>query len=189
MSSQGFLSSAPAKRKRAHDPSASSAVDSPSVPIAGGGDGGGAEIPRRFLPKDAPRLASNRGLRKLWAREANRVLAAGWWPEHARIMATRKVVVELDFSSTPVNPRSLDAPVVLSGAAGRRQRWTAGSGEGVGEIAERAATGRPALPYAYEGPGGRAEAVLLDAEERRRSEKARRAGERRRSRAGRGGRL
>ena len=120
---------------------------------------------RQFRPADAPRAASNRCLRRLWAAEVNRALRETGDPALARIVAARFLVAALDYADTgEVVP---DAPVTLAGAAGRRQRWTAGPGEGAGEIAERIADG-PGEPWSYEGePIGRRALVEAALDKRR----------------------
>jgi hypothetical protein len=110
-------------------------------------------------------MASNRHHRRRWAREANRALTEIGDIELARWQATRCLIADLDYEGT--EDECPDAPVTLGGAAGRRQRSTAGSGEGAGEIAERVATGKPALSYEYDGPGGKIEALRDATEDRK----------------------
>ena len=120
---------------------------------------------RQFRPADAPRAASNRCLRRLWAAEANRTLRETGDPGLARIIAARFLVAALDYADT--GEAAPDAPVTLAGGAGRRQRWTAGSGEGAGEIAARIADG-PGEPWSYEGePVGRLAQIDAACDERR----------------------
>jgi hypothetical protein len=172
-------------------------IDNPQLPVGtsalrvyqadlddakGGGPPG--DLPngprRRYLPSDAPRLVSNRALRRRWAGIANRRLTETGDPEVAEWDAARDLVVQLDYAGHEAG----DLPATLGGAAGRRQRSTAASGEGTGEIAERVAFG-PSVPYDYDGPGGRTEAIAIAAAERRASSKAARARQTRARRQGR----
>ena len=93
-------------------------------------------------------------------------------PDGSRWTATRYIVANLDYAGAEqdVTP---GAPITLAGAAGRRQRWTAGPGEGAGEIAERMTFG-PDIPYDYEGESaGRIAEIKHNAEDRRQRHAAR----------------
>lgn len=138
----------------------------------GDGDGGSGDFPlRRFTAADAPRDASNRALRRRWLGIANAELRRTGNRYASSWTATRCILADLDYAGAEQNAAP-HAPVTLAGAAGRRQRWTAGPGEGAGEIAERMMFG-PDIPYDYDGePKGRFAEIEAEAENRRLKRKA-----------------